>query len=132
MRILLIDDLRTRYDKNVVPHVSDNDDLTIARTFADGIKAMRDHRWDLLLLDHDLADRGPVDNDIYVLYYSTQIEWTGYEVLCFLEKNLDDHPEYVPDDIKVVSDNARRRTMELTINNIYPRLIAMEKQVKNR
>ncbi len=47
MRTLLIDDLREiAVDR-------------VARTFLDGIAALKEGSWDLVLLDHDLGDPNP-------------------------------------------------------------------------
>ena len=63
-RTLLIDDVRT-----LKAH-------RIARTYDEGIKALTEESWDILLLDHDLG-----------CFDENGREWTGYDILCFLEEN---------------------------------------------
>lgn len=94
MKTLLIDDMR-----NITADL-------IARTYDEGIKALMNDQWDILLLDHDL---GCFDVD--------GREWTGYDVMCWLES----HPEHLPTNyIRVVSSNpAGRKRMEVVINKLY-------------
>lgn len=105
MRVLLIDDMRNvAYLKQQygveVTH--------IARTFADGINMLKNEGpWDLLMLDHDL---GCYDED--------GRELTGYMVLLFLEEHL----EYMPALIKVITDNSSaRQKMLLAMTSIRKR-----------
>lgn len=94
IKTLLIDDMRNlKADK-------------IARTYDDGIKALESEQWDVLLLDHDLG-----------CFDKNGREWTGYDVMCWLETHL----KYLPTcDIRVVSSNpAGRIRMESVINKLY-------------
>ena len=75
MKTLLIDDLR---DIKVD---------TTARTFDEGIEALKLGGWDTLYLDHDLGDPDP--------------RKTGYDVLNFLELN----PHLLPGRIVLVTQN---------------------------
>lgn len=76
MRTLLIDDLR-----EIIADV-------VARTYDDGIAALKDQGpFDVLYLDHDLADPNPAH--------------TGYDVLNFLELN----PHLLPGRIVLVTQN---------------------------
>jgi hypothetical protein len=80
MFVLLIDDKR------------EFEGARVARTFADGIAALQERQWDLVLLDHDLGDfTGPNGREL-----------TGYDVACFLEA----FPENMPNDVLVVSSNS--------------------------
>jgi len=93
-KILLIDDQR-----NLTA------DYT-ARTYDEGIDQLMHHGpWSLLLLDHDLASYG-----------ANGVEKTGYDVMCFLEE----FPEYLPGEIRCVSDNpVGRRRIGVVINKLY-------------
>lgn len=93
-RTLLIDDVRT-----LKAH-------RIARTYDEGIKALTEESWDILLLDHDLG-----------CFDENGREWTGYDILCFLEEN----PHYLPiTDIRIVSANpAGRERMQKVIDVLY-------------
>ena len=92
-RVLLIDDLR-------------NIEATrVARTYNEGIEALKDGPWDLLLLDHDLG-----------CYDSVGREKTGYDIICFLEENL----QYLPERIELVTMNpVGRLKMNAAIVNLY-------------
>ena len=94
MRRLLIDD-----ERNI-------DADRVARDFDDGIIALKDEGpWDLLYLDHDFGDPDPAKN--------------GYGILCWLEE----HTEYLPGNIKLVTSNASvRAKMLMVIDKLYGRL----------
>jgi DNA-binding response OmpR family regulator len=79
----------------------------VARTFAEGVAALQERRWDLLLLDHDFGD-----------FDAEGKEYTGHSVATWLEEN----PQYLPlrvvavsrnpvggDNIRAAIDSARRR-----------------------
>lgn len=104
MRVLLIDDTREESAPNILRKV----DL-IARTFWTGRDALvKMGPWDLLLLDHDL-------NSFEI---GTNKEWTGYDIMCFLENN----PWYKPERIEIVSSNpVGRARMQVVIDKLYPR-----------
>lgn len=90
MRSLLIDDLRA-IDADVV-----------ARTFDDGIEALKKQRFDVLYLDHDLGDPDP--------------KKTGYGIMVFLEENL----KLLPGKIICVSSNyPGRKRIEAVIEKLY-------------
>ena len=91
MRTLLIDDLRNIEADRV------------ARTFDDGIVALRDEGpFDILYLDHDFGDDDP--------------KKTGYGIMCFLEE----HPEFLPKKIVCVSSNPPGKAkIEMVIRNLY-------------
>jgi hypothetical protein len=58
----------------------------IARTYQEGIAALAEQHWEVLLLDHDLGDVSGPDGR----------ELTGYDVACWLEEN----PEHLPDRVE--------------------------------
>lgn len=98
MKILMIDDMRTG---------SEWGDITIARDFFTGVRYLQEEEWDLLLLDHDL---GP-DSVKY------KKEWTGYDVMQWLEMN----PQYLPGRIQCISANpVGRKRIEVVIDKLYP------------
>lgn len=90
MKTLLIDDLREiKADR-------------IARTFPEGIQALREGSWDILYLDHDLGDPDP--------------KHTGYDILCWLEANT----ECLPKEIILVTMNpVGREKMQVVIKKLY-------------
>lgn len=108
MRILLIDDLRipgdARNKKNIPA------DAVVARNYRDGIAALQEGDWDILYLDHDLADFSGEGGR----------ELTGYSVMCWLEEL----PQYLPkQNIIIVSDNSSGvQKMKMVINKLYGRL----------
>jgi len=62
--------------------------------------------WDLLLLDHDLNSFDP----------DVGKEYTGYDIMCFLETN----PHLLPKKTKLVTDNsAGRKRMALVLDKLY-------------
>lgn len=93
MNILLIDDKR---NLEVATHV--------ARSYFEGILMLQSEPFGLLLLDHDLGD-----------YYNGK-EYTGYDILCWLEQNQ----QYLPEEIVLVTDNpSARKKMQLVIDKMY-------------
>ena len=89
-QILLIDDLRN------FPEVTQ-----VARTYEDGIKALKSQNWDVLYLDHDLGQADGLD---------------GTGVMNFLEEN----PHYLPKKIIIVSSNpVGRQRMQIIIEKLY-------------
>lgn len=92
-RYLLIDDCR-----NITVDV-------IARNYFEGIKQLElNGPWDQLLLDHDLAS------------FKDGKEWTGYDVMCWLEVN----PQYLPGEIICVSSNpVGVKRIEQVIRRLY-------------
>lgn len=102
MKTLLIDDLRDVefVDKNWGVSVTD-----VARTFAEGINALKVGDIDTLLLDHDLACFDEEGNEL-----------TGYKIMLFLEE----HPEYLPRKIVLVTSNpVGRAKMQTVIDKLY-------------
>jgi hypothetical protein len=84
------------------------DGAHIVRNFNDGIAALASQHWDVLYLDHDLADFSGPDGR----------EMTGYDVMCWLEANS----EHLPGAIHIVSDNASGRPrMQMVINKLFGR-----------
>jgi len=53
VKVLLVDDIR-------VMEAAGGDEVTVARTAAEGLKLLQEQSWDLLLLDHDLGDSGDI------------------------------------------------------------------------
>lgn len=94
MKTLLIDDIRN------LPATK------VARDYFSGIEALENAEWDILLLDHDLA-----------CYDEDGKEWTGYDVMCWLEA----HPEHLPkQEIRIVSSNpVGRNRMQTVIDKLY-------------
>jgi len=93
MRYLLIDDLREV-----------GADYT-ARTYADGIDALRKGGWDVLYLDHDLG-----------CFDESGREQTGYDIMCWLEAN----PEFLPGKIVLVTSNpSGRQKMQQVVDKLY-------------
>lgn len=94
MKILLIDDIRN------LPATK------VARDYFSGVEALQSEEWDVLLLDHDLA-----------CYDADGREWTGYDVMCWLEE----HPEHIPKkEIHIVSSNpVGRSRMQCIIDKLY-------------
>jgi hypothetical protein len=90
LKILLIDDIRTI------------EDVTIARTYDDGIEYLKKGKWDALYLDHDLGHEEDYK--------------TGYGIMCWLEENQ----EYLPDVISFVTSNPiGRKKMEMVRVKLY-------------
>lgn len=86
MKTLLIDDMKLPEELGVQVE-------RIARTFADGIAALEECRWDRVLLDHDLADfSGPQGQ-----------ERTGFHVLLWLARP--ENRAHIPSEISCVSRN---------------------------
>lgn len=102
-KVLLIDDTRT---VDFIERRYDATPTTIARNFAEGINALKNGGpFDLLLLDHDLASYDEEGNEL-----------TGYKIMLFLEE----HPEYLPGQIVVVSSNpVGRDKMQVVIDKLY-------------
>jgi hypothetical protein len=95
MSTLLIDDIRN------LPADA------VARTYDAGIALLKSQKWNILLLDHDLGD------------YKDGKERTGYDILCWLEE----HPEYLPGGIVIVTDNASAYSrMKLVRKKLYNEL----------
>jgi len=90
MRTLLIDDFRDlKADR-------------VARTFDDGITALRDEGpWEMLYLDHDLGEQPPKD---------------GYGIACWLERNINRFPEQI---IIVSSNPVGVKNIERVLDRFY-------------
>lgn len=95
MRVLAIDDLRE------LPQAS-----VLARSYDEGIRQlMLNGPWDVLLLDHDLAS-----------FDESGREKTGYDIMCFLEENI----QYLPGRIECVSANPVGRSRIIALcTNLY-------------
>jgi hypothetical protein len=79
----------------------------VARTYNDGIAALSERKWDVLLLDHDLGDFSGPDGR----------ERNGYHIVCWLEE----HPEQMPDKVIVVSSNpAGRLNIARVLAKFFP------------
>lgn len=102
MKTLLIDDLRAVDFVNQTWNVNVTD---VARTFADGINALKEGNIDTLLLDHDLASFDEEGNEL-----------TGYKIMVFLEEN----PEFLPKRILLVTSNpVGRANMQRVIDKLF-------------
>ena len=96
MRVLLIDDMRNLPADHT------------CRTYEEGIKYLQKGPWDLLLLDHDLGD--------FIFEGTYMREKTGYDVLCWLERN----PQFLPKRIELVTANpVGRQRMESLVRRLY-------------
>jgi CheY-like chemotaxis protein len=62
----------------------------VARSYQEGISALQERRWDLLLLDHDLGE-----------FDEQGKEYTGHSIATWLEEN----PRYLPLEVVAVSRN---------------------------
>lgn len=102
MKTLLIDDLRDVDFVNKQWNVKVTD---VARTFAEGINALKEGQVDTLLLDHDLACFDDEGNEL-----------TGYKVMLFLEENQEFLPKRI---ILVTSNPVGRGKMQTVIDKIY-------------
>lgn len=102
MKTLLIDDLR---DVDFVNNTWNVNVTDVARTFAEGINALKAGEIDTLLLDHDLG-----------CYDEEKNELTGYKIMVFLEA----HPEYLPKRIILVTSNpVGRAKMQTVIDKLF-------------
>lgn len=98
-KILLIDDMRT---EAVIYNQYGFKPTHIARTFDEGIEALKDWNWDILYLDHDLGDPDP--------------NKTGYGIMKFLEENRDRLPSEI---VLVTANPVGRQNMMAVIKRIY-------------
>lgn len=99
MNVLLIDDIRNSDFIEVSYGVRPTAE---ARTFDEGIKALETGKWDILYLDHDLAE--------------VDMAKTGYGIMNFLEAN----PQFLPKEIVLVTSNpVGRRQMQVVIDKLY-------------
>jgi len=115
MRTLLIDDFRTLLGIT-----------RIARTFDEGIEALKAGPWDGLYLDHDLgACKECTEKGLHVgdmktpettfLNYCHHAN-TGYDIMLWLEE----HQEYLPKSIILVTSNpVGRQRMKVVIDRLY-------------
>jgi hypothetical protein len=105
MSTLLIDDMR-QIDADV-----------IARNFEAGIHALKHcGPFELLYLDHDLGEVNTFGTELYVEIEGVTYPKNGYGIMCFLEN----HREFLPAGIKIVSSNpVGRKNMQVVINKLY-------------
>ncbi len=100
---LLIDDVRG--ETNVKCELD-----IIARNYWTGLECLKLRKWDILYLDHDLSSfetdhMGKMTN-----------EKTGYDIICWLERNLD----FLPERVYCVSTNpAGRKRIEQVLMKLY-------------
>ena len=88
MKLLMIDDLKNLeefYDKDKQKMFSK---IKIARTYNEGLEALKEESWDLLLLDHDLG--GIKD---------------GMDILDYLEIMILSEEEKIPKKIHIITRN---------------------------
>ena len=95
MSILMIDDL-----PKTKPFTADR----YALTYDEGIEALKEGGWVTLLLDHDLGDM-------------QRPERTGMDILNWLEQN----PEFLPEQIIIISRSPRKLDMRKLVNKLYGR-----------
>lgn len=99
MRNLLIDDMRNP-GEGIIPT-----DCVVARGFNEGLKALAEGGWDCVYLDHDLG------------CFMFGIEYTGYDILCALERTK---TIPLPGAIELVTSNPVGRTrMEQVVRKLY-------------
>lgn len=103
MKILLIDDAR---DIDYINRGWNVKVTHVARTFAEGIKALKENGpFDILLLDHDLDSFDEEKNEL-----------TGYMIMIFLEQNL----HLLPKKVELVTSNpVGRAKMQVVIDKLY-------------
>lgn len=102
MKALLIDDLR---NPDYVASRHGVSVTAIARNYQAGITALKNDKWDVLFLDHDLAD-----------FDENGREKDGMHILDFLEE----FPEYLPKKIQLVTMNpVERIAMQRVIDKLY-------------
>lgn len=102
MRTLLIDDMR-EFGTNGIPMPKDGDEWCHAATFDAGLFSLKfEGPWDVLYLDHDLADPDPHN--------------TGEGIMKFLEENT----LFLPKKIVLVTSNpVGRQRMNVIIKKLY-------------
>lgn len=99
MRILLIDDCRS---EEIIQITYGSRPTHVARTFDEGVAALKEGNWDLVYLDHDLAEDDP--------------NKTGLGIMNFLEANQ----EFLPKEITMVTANpVGRRQMLVVYGKLY-------------
>ena len=100
MKVLLIDDERE------IPHIKSVYGIEVtkvAKSYTEGIQALQEGGWDMLLLDHDLNS------------YPEGKEKTGTDIMRFLQAN----PKLLPQSIIFVTMNpGGRRRMEGILSDI--------------
>jgi hypothetical protein len=101
MTTLMIDDCKA-FD--LYAEFKDGDG--IARTFERGIEMLKQKRWDLLLLDHDLGclnNKGdcPPPNKPCMKWKPDCESKTGYDIMLWLDENR----EHLPKEIRCISWN---------------------------
>lgn len=104
---ILIDDIRAPGQKGIPSGV------LIARSYFEGIKLLELHRGDVdhLFLDHDLG------------CFDGGREWTGYDVMIFLEWFSLDDPSILPKHLVLVTDNSvGRAKMQAAWDSIQKRM----------
>lgn len=92
MKVLMIDDKPESKDCAGVTH--------FARTYDEGLKALTSEKWDVLKLDHDLADYTGSELDPQP-DRDPKHDWTGSDVMRFLARNL----QHLPGQIVCISRN---------------------------
>jgi CheY-like chemotaxis protein len=117
VRILLIDDKK-------MPSEVGYEVTKVARDFNSGIAALIDGSWDLLLLDHDLADFTGPDGE----------ERKGWHVIRWLARP--ENRKYIPGKIICVSYNPEGvRDIEDAINKLYrdpDQLVILDREYMER
>lgn len=104
-RVLLIDDTRDEGSPEVNRRVD-----VIARNYWEGYKQLElNGSWDLVLLDHDLNS-----------YDKDGIEFTGYDLICDIERMINNSQVERPNKIEWVSSNPPGRArIEVVIKKLY-------------
>lgn len=100
MKVLLIDDQRE------APHIKSMygvDVTRVAKSYDEGIRALQEGGWDVLLLDHDLNS------------YPDGVEKTGSDIMKFLQENQNLLPQSI---IFVTMNPGGRRRMQGILHDI--------------
>jgi len=86
----MIDDMKN-LDKFVTPDKQKDHEIEVARTFEEGMKALKGKEWDLLLLDHDLGQGDKKD---------------GTVIMNWLRDQVIKDPKRIPKKIEIISSNS--------------------------
>ena len=92
MKILILDDIQYRLD--VIAARYPNDDVVTCTNYSDCIKLLRDNKFDLIHLDHDL-DEFQDNPDTYIDGWGKVRFYNGYDVVKFIlgQLNQDNRPK---------------------------------------
>jgi hypothetical protein len=88
MRLLILDDNKTRHTQFARKFF--NHELMHVRKYSEVVSALQSKGpWDVVFLDHDLADFGDGEyRHEASMYGSSRHEYTGVDVACFISRQL--------------------------------------------